>query len=115
MTLTILIQIDSYSNRSHSYLSLVHTKVFLYTFFLFHGVLQPIFKTWLTEYFGLRTDFKVRHKKEKNISFFSRPIASFCDLLKLAKYLFKNSAQDFFLFTQWRLPPLVGRRNPLCR
>ena len=30
----------------------VHTKVFLCTFFLFHRVLQPIFKPWPAEYFG---------------------------------------------------------------
>ena len=31
------------------------------------------------------------------MSIFSKLIASLCDLLKLAKYLFENSAQDFSL------------------
>ena len=38
-------------------LSLVPTRVFLCTCFLFHGVLQPIIKTWPAEYFGLYIGF----------------------------------------------------------
>ena len=49
-------------------LSLVHTRVFLCTFVLFHGVLQPIFKTWLTEYLKLYIGFW--HKKEKKLAFY---------------------------------------------
>ena len=61
------------------------------------GFCNPLLKPDLLSISDCTSDFEVRHKTEKKISILSRPIASLCDLLKLAKYLFENSAQDFSL------------------
>ena len=64
------------------------------------GFCNQLFKPVLLSISYFISDFKVQRKKEKKISILlSRLIASLCDLLKLAKYLFENSGQDFSLNT----------------
>ena len=84
-------------------------------FSYFMGFCDPFLKLGLLSMSDCKSDLYLQHKREEKIRMFSRPIANLCDLLKLAKYLFENSAQTFSLIAMASSNPRVGRRNPLCR
>ena len=56
------------------------------------GFCNPLLKPGLLNGSFFLSNFKLGVKKEKKI-IFSRPIINLCDLFKLVKYFFENSAQ----------------------